>query len=181
MYAALEDPPSHLLTTGKTLKRCHDNGTLSWWTPLKRCCCVNPSQVSQTVQTPQQGSNMGRTAESRDDVSNDDRVCMCAFVWVCTISCVWLFCDCMDCCQAPLPMEFSKQEYQNGFPFPPPGDLPNPGIKLASLVPPVLAGRFFTTSTTWELEEQNHQFVWLSCKHSVPPTLQQATINPCLC
>ena len=132
MYAALEDLPSHLLTMGKTLKRCHDNGTLSWWTPLKRCCCVNPSQVSQTVQTPQQGSNKGRTAESRDDVSNDDRVCMCAFVWVCMISCVWFFCDRMDCCQAPLPMEFSKQEHQNGFPFPPPGDLPNPGIEPTS-------------------------------------------------
>ena len=26
-------------------------------------------------------------------------------------------------------MEFSRQEYWSGFPFPPPGDLPNPGIK----------------------------------------------------
>ena len=43
--------------------------------------------------------------------------------------------------QAPLPMEFSKQEYWSGLPFPPPGDLPNPGIKAASLA---LAGRFFT-------------------------------------
>ena len=29
-------------------------------------------------------------------------------------------------------------------------DLPYPGIKLTSLISPVLAGRFFTTSTTWE-------------------------------
>lgn len=49
MCAALEDSPSHLLTMGKTLKRGHDNGTLSWWTPLKRCRCVSPSQVSQMV------------------------------------------------------------------------------------------------------------------------------------
>ena len=35
-------------------------------------------------------------------------------------------------CQAPLTMEFPRQEYWSGLPFPPPGDLPNPGIKAAS-------------------------------------------------
>ena len=41
----------------------------------------------------------------------------------------------MDCsCQAPLPMEFFRQEYWSGEPVPPPGDLPDPGIKLRSLV-----------------------------------------------
>jgi len=35
-------------------------------------------------------------------------------------------------CQAPLSMEFSKQEYWSGLPFPSPGDLPNPGIKPRS-------------------------------------------------
>ena len=30
--------------------------------------------------------------------------------------------------QAPLSMRFSRQEYWSGFPFPPPGDIPNPGI-----------------------------------------------------
>ena len=44
--------------------------------------------------------------------------------------------------QAPLSMEFSRQEYQSGLPFPSPGDLSDPGITLAS---PTLAGRFFTT------------------------------------
>ena len=53
-------------------------------------------------------------------------------------------------CQAPLPMEFSRQEYWSGLPCPPPGDLPHPGIKSASLESPALAGRFFTSSTTWE-------------------------------
>ena len=48
-------------------------------------------------------------------------------------------------------MGFSRQGYWNGLPFPPPGDLPNPGIKPASLMPPaLLAGRFLTTSATWE-------------------------------
>ena len=35
-------------------------------------------------------------------------------------------------CQAPLSMEFSRQEYWSGFPFPFPGDLPDPGIKPSS-------------------------------------------------
>ena len=42
-------------------------------------------------------------------------------------------------------MEFSRQEYWSGLPFPPPGDLPYPGIKPTSLVSLALAGRFFTT------------------------------------
>ena len=32
-------------------------------------------------------------------------------------------------CQSPLSMEFSRQEYKSGLPFPPSGDLPDPGIK----------------------------------------------------
>ena len=36
----------------------------------------------------------------------------------------------------------------SGLPFPPPGDLPNPGIEPGSLMSPALAGKFFTTSTT---------------------------------
>ena len=35
-------------------------------------------------------------------------------------------------CQAPLSMEFSRQEYCSGLLFPSPGDLPNPGIELGS-------------------------------------------------
>ena len=35
-------------------------------------------------------------------------------------------------CQAPLSMEFSRQEYWSGLPFPTPGDLPNPGIEPRS-------------------------------------------------
>ena len=43
--------------------------------------------------------------------------------------------------QAPLSMEFSRQEYWSGLPFPSAGDLPDPGIKPASLESPALAGR----------------------------------------
>ena len=44
--------------------------------------------------------------------------------------------------KAPLSMGFSSQEHWSELPFPPPGDLPDPGIKPAS---PALAGRFLTT------------------------------------
>ena len=52
--------------------------------------------------------------------------------------------------QAPLSMGFSRQEYWSGLPCPPPGDLPCPGIEPESIMPPALAGGFFTTSATWE-------------------------------
>ena len=42
-------------------------------------------------------------------------------------------------------MGFSRQEYWSGLAFPPPGDLPDPEIELASPVIPALAGRFFIT------------------------------------
>ena len=49
-------------------------------------------------------------------------------------------------CQT-LSMKFSRQEYWSEFPFPSPGDLPDPGIKPAS---PLLAGRFFTSVPIWK-------------------------------
>jgi len=44
-------------------------------------------------------------------------------------------------------MEFSRQEYWSGLPFPAAGDLPNPGIEPESSVSLALAGRFFITAT----------------------------------
>ena len=44
--------------------------------------------------------------------------------------------------QAPLSMGFSRQGYCSGLPFPPPGDLPDPGVEPSS---PALASRFSTT------------------------------------
>ena len=52
--------------------------------------------------------------------------------------------------QAPLPMAFSRQEYWSGLSCPPPGNLPEPGIKTVSLTSLALVGEFLTTSTTWE-------------------------------
>ena len=47
--------------------------------------------------------------------------------------------------QTPLSIGFSRQECWSVFPFPSPGDLPDPGIEPTSLPSPALAGRFFMT------------------------------------
>ena len=64
-------------------------------------------------------------------------------------SCLTL-CDPMDCSLTGSSVGFSSQEYWSELPCPPPGDLPDPGIEHISLMSPALAGRFFTTSTTWK-------------------------------
>ena len=65
-------------------------------------------------------------------------------------SCVQLFATLWTIAhQAPLSLEFSRQEYWSDLPFPPPGDLPDPGMKPMSLTS-ALAGGLFTTSATWE-------------------------------
>ena len=48
--------------------------------------------------------------------------------------------------QAPLSWGFSRQEYWSGLPFPPPGDLPHPGIEPLSQASPASTGRFLTTT-----------------------------------
>ena len=47
--------------------------------------------------------------------------------------------------QAPLSMEFSRQEYWSGLPFTTPGDTPDLGIEPMPLGSPALVGGFFTT------------------------------------
>ena len=53
-------------------------------------------------------------------------------------------------CQAPLSIGLCRQEYWMGVDMPSSGDLPHPGIEPTYLMSPSLAGRFFTTSATWE-------------------------------
>ena len=68
--------------------------------------------------------------------------CVCANrVW-------FLATPCTVAHEAPLSMEFSRQEYWRGVSFPPPEDLPDPGIKLMSSAFPALASRFFNTLET---------------------------------
>ena len=53
-------------------------------------------------------------------------------------------------CQAPLSMEFSRQEHWSKLPLPSPKDLPDSGIEILSLTSPAWAGGLFTTRATWE-------------------------------
>ena len=55
-------------------------------------------------------------------------------------------------------MGFSRQEYWSGLPCPPPGDLPDSGIKPGSLKNQALGSGFFTTSTTWEAPRSSVYF-----------------------
>ena len=65
-----------------------------------------------------------------------------------------ILCEPMDH-QAPLSMEFSRQEYWSGYPFPSPGDLPNPGIEpgspslQADSLPPEPPGKPINTIKTY--------------------------------
>ena len=60
-------------------------------------------------------------------------------------------CDATDCSLPGSSLHgISQEEYWSGLPFPPPGDLPGPGIEPTSLTSPALAGGFFTTYAPWE-------------------------------
>ena len=61
------------------------------------------------------------------------------FWHVCVLSCIQLFAAPWTTAhQVPLSMQFSRQEYWSGLPFPTPGDLPDPGIEPTSPVSPAL-------------------------------------------
>ena len=72
-------------------------------------------------------------------------------VQACMLSSVRLFTTLWTiACHAPLSMGFARQEYWSGLPFPSPGDRSHPEIEPESIMSPVLAGGFFTTSTIWK-------------------------------
>ena len=61
--------------------------------------------------------------------------------------------------QVLLSVGFTRQEYWNGLLFPPPGDLPNPGMEPQPLVSPALAGWFFTTAPAERPSELHVKFL----------------------
>ena len=76
-----------------------------------------------------------------DSINNSQLLKSTIVATVCYFSCVQCFATLWTvACQAPLSMGFSKQEYWSRLPWPTPGDLPDPGIKPASLRSPTLAG-----------------------------------------
>ena len=86
---------------------------------------------------------------------SDSVIHMCVYADL--FSCIQLFVTLWNvACQAPLSMGFSRQEYWSGLPWPPPGDLPHPGIEPESLTSRALAGRFFITSAIREALSQTY-------------------------
>ena len=98
----------------------------------------------------------------------------------------------MDCSPAgSSSMGFPGQEYWSGLPCPPPEDLPDSGTKPTSVVSPALAGRFFTTSATWEAQVYTNVYkckVLPVCHNSAqmphppgsPPSSQDLNTRPTL-
>ena len=94
-------------------------------------------------------------------------VCMCSV----TLLCLPFAAPRTVACQASLPWENSRQEYQSGVPFPPPGNIPDPVIKPTSLASPVSAGRalpleLISISLTSKLHENRN-----SCSPFLPQDL----------
>ena len=83
-------------------------------------------------------------------------------------SCIRLFAALWTIALQALSMGFSRQVYWNGYHAPSPGDLANPGMEPVVLTSPALAGKFFTTSATWDatwepegLPNKNTVFGWI--------------------
>ena len=114
-----------------------------FWTLLK--ICTNPGiQIAHRASQDQALWVSGGQGPSLTlNAVHSASVCICVLS---LFSAPWTVAH-----QDPLPMEFSSQEYWRRFPFPTPGDLPDPGIQPGSIsVSPALPGGFFTTSITWE-------------------------------
>ena len=70
--------------------------------------------------------------------------------------------------QDPLSLVFSRQGYWSRLSFPPPGDLPDPGIEPVSLTSPALAGAFFTTSATGDAPDRRDYIPINSLRPGLP-------------
>ena len=90
--------------------------------------------------------------------------CVCVLSRIRLFATVWTVVH-----QVPLSMEFSRQRYWSGLPFPTPGDLPNPGIKPVSPVAPVLQadslplshqGSPWVSPRTLIFGQNNHKRIW---------------------
>ena len=105
--------------------------------PLQYSCLENPRDGgawwAAVYGVPQSRTQLKRlsSSSSKGGTEYNLRVCVCVCVCVAgRFSHVWVFAVLWTVThQVPLSMGFSRQEYWSGLPFPPPGDLPNPGIE----------------------------------------------------
>ena len=111
---------------------------------------------------------------------------LCAQLCARLLSPVKTLCDPVDSSPPGFSVHgISEARILESLPFPPPGDLPDPGIEPACLVSPALLGGFFATSTTWEgqlnrffSQIQNVSLTHLSTTVStVPQVLQKCFLR----
>ena len=105
-----------------------------------------------------------------ENVTNKDSTKPCVLIRICLLSrfsCLWLSVTLWTVtCQALLCMEFSRQVYWYGLPFPPPGIFPTQGSNQHLIGLPTLVGKFFTTSNTSSCqhicveEQQSPALIW---------------------
>ena len=83
--------------------------------------------------------------------------------------------------QALLSMEFSRQGYWSGLPFPPLADLPNPGTELEAPESPALVGGFFTTESPGKpLKRQSFSYVvFILCVYSITEPQRRLAKTDC--
>ena len=119
---------------------------LTPWYTFWSCSQIYPFSSSSSLHI----EKMAYFPQLRSKLGSEGSVLHMCAVLSC-FSCVWLFATLRTvACQALLSMGLSRQEYWSALPCPPPGDLPDPGVKPSSIMSPALAGRFFTTRTIWE-------------------------------
>ena len=103
-----EGPDAHMPTTSTNMQNKPPHGAPA----------VRPGEL-HLCPLPKQAATLSTSFSLPLYVKSLSRVQLCVTPW--TIS-----------SQAPLAMGFPRQEYWSGLPFPPPGDLPHPGIKPRS-------------------------------------------------
>ena len=179
---------SHVMTEGWGIRHRDMNrrmvgcSTPCHWV-LLFVCCFSRSVVSDSLQPP--GLYPARLLCPWDFPGRNTGVGCHAFSkgpCMCVLSCFSHIQLCATlrtvACQTSQSMGFFSQESLSGLPCPPPGNLPDPGIKPESFTTPALACEFFTTSATWEAPLGSFSSVAQSCLTLKPHGLQQARL-PC--
>ena len=138
-------------------------GLLPSWDPSREGCVLDTCWSKETVETSGTELNLNQSLKPTSDDSQPTPVflpgkfhTLRSSVGLLRVRHDWAYthlqmmsyllaCSVMsDSLRLSHSMGFPRQEYWSRLPFPPPGDLPNPGIELMSLMSPALAGGFFS-------------------------------------
>ena len=150
------------------------------WIASKRFGCVEGRMAVPWWATWEDGRDLGGAEFQRRNAPVCDlkvfiilkprATCVC----LCMLSSVQLFATLWTSPPGSSLQGFPRQEYWSGLPFPPPGDLPDPGMEPASLVSPALAGRFFIQTPPGKPEKS---CIWPS--NSTPRNISKRSENLC--